>query len=59
MANRKTKGDSYKIINYDFKTVFPLAGRDPSNMTIYRQKKKFDKEGFFTLNLYRLLKKLF
>ena len=47
MANRKTKGDSYKIINYDFKTVFPLAGRDPSNMTIYRQKKKFDKEGFF------------
>ena len=45
LVNRKTRGDTYKVINYDFKRTFPLSGRDPSNMTIYRNKNKFDSEG--------------
>ena len=45
MVNHKSRGDSYKCINYDFKRAFPLSGRDPNNMTIWRQKKKFDTEG--------------
>lgn len=50
MVNRRGKGDTYKIINYDFKKAFPLAGRDPSKMTISRNKKKFDKEGLLYIN---------
>ena len=45
MVNMKAQGDSYRVINNDFKKMFPFSGRDPSNMTIYRQKKKFDREG--------------
>ena len=47
MVNKRTKGESYKIINYDFKRVFPLAGRDPDRKTISRNKEKFDKKGRF------------
>ena len=47
LVNRRTKGDTYKIINYDFKKTFPLSGRDPSTNTIFRNKKKFDHEGKF------------
>ena len=45
MVNMKAQGDSYRVINHDFRKAFPFSGRDPSNMTIYRQKKKFDQEG--------------
>ena len=45
MVNRKTRGDSFKAIRYDYKKFFPLSGREPNKMTIDRNKKKFDKEG--------------
>jgi hypothetical protein len=45
MVNRRTRGDTCPVINYDFKKVFPLSGRDPDRKTITRNKKKFDKEG--------------
>jgi hypothetical protein len=48
LVNRKTRGDSYRVINYDFKKAFPLAGRDPTNMTFSIQKRKFAHEGFYT-----------
>ena len=47
MVNSKTRGDSFKCSNWDFKQAFPLAGRDPCKSTIWRQKRKFDKEGIF------------
>ena len=54
MVNNRTRGDSYKAINYDFQKSFPLSGRNPDRRTIYKIKKKFDKEGklvFFTRTL--------
>ena len=45
MVNRRSSGDTYKMINFDFKRKFPLSGRDPSNNTIYRNKKRFESEG--------------
>ena len=44
MVNNRARGDSHKAINYDFKKCFPLSGRDPDRKTIYRNKKKFEKE---------------
>ena len=45
MVNRRSSGDTYKMINFDFKRKFPLSGRNPSTNTIYRNKKKFESEG--------------
>ena len=45
LVDRKLKGDTSKVINYDFKRTFPLSGRSPSKMTIARNKDKFLKEG--------------
>ena len=36
MVNRKTRGDSFKAIRYDYKKFFPLTGREPNKMTIDR-----------------------
>ena len=46
LVSRRVRGDTYKCINYDYKRSFPFSGRDPSTNTIYRNKKKFEKEGF-------------
>ena len=51
LVNSKTRGTSYKCTNFDFKKVFPLSGRDPSKMTVWRQKNKFDKEGEIFRNM--------
>ena len=51
MVNSKSRGDSFKCANWDFKQAFPLAGRGPCKSTIWRQKKKFDKEGIFERKL--------
>ena len=45
MVSNRTRGDSYKAINYDFQKAFPLSGRNPDRRTIYKINKKFEKEG--------------
>ena len=45
MVNNRARGDSYKAICWDFKKAFPFSGKEPRRETIYRVKKKFDKEG--------------
>ena len=47
MVNGRTKGETYKVINFDFKRTFPLSGRNPDRKTISRNKKKFDVEGLY------------
>ena len=49
MVNMKAQGDSYRVINHDFRKAFPFSGRDPSNMTIYRQKKSLIKKEQFII----------
>ena len=51
MVNNRTKGESYKIINWEFKKAFPLSGRNPDRKTISRNKQKFDTEGKFNINI--------
>ena len=53
MVNKKTMGESTKVINYEFKKCFPFSGRDPGKCIILKNKKKFDKEGIiFFYNIY-------
>ena len=52
MVDRRTRGDSIKAINYDFKKSFPFSGRNPDRQAIERNKQKFNKEGIMFITLY-------